>query len=552
MRFGIFKQLPGASMRRNRLKMIITAQVILILVLGLPCLLNTYKPLLFVTSDSMAPEIPAGSIIVIKNDTDAELSTLVGQPFVFFDPIRKKHIVHRAIKSEGEYLITRGDANFFVDHLRVSREHILGRVVWTITFLTRVMGPFALFVFLLLLLMNLLREGRSGKRPIWKSLCLPFAIILLMLVFGECCVRIWMPQSITTFYDYDAVLGWKNQPSTQRANLNPEYQTTSTVGPQGFRGSPFVPKAKPAHQKRILVLGDSYTWGEGVNDDETYSYLLEEYMPNETWVLNAGVDGYGTDQEYLFLKEVGYQFQPDIVILAICPNDFENNTLNVSTNQLSRKPRFDIIDGELVLRDIPAKRKGMGLLFDRTTRSFKHHSHFYHLLKKAYGIWRYRHAVQDGDGLLWEKLLHRDLHKARKQGGYQNEGQALLAPYLKDWPEQIENSWRITRELILKTRDLSSSVRADFILVVIPYAVEVYPEDWDFWQQHFALEKKDYDFEKLEGLFRSFAQEQQLDYILLRDHFKMKEERLFFERDFHLNAAGHQATAEAIHLYLKN
>ena len=81
---------------------------------------------------------------------------------------------------------------------------------------------------------------------------------------------------------------------------------------------------------RILVLGDSVTFGHGSVYEHTYPYLLEQQLrrwrPEVDWqVWNAAVPGYNTAQELAQLLEVGPQFRPDLVIIGFFDNDIMDN-----------------------------------------------------------------------------------------------------------------------------------------------------------------------------------------------------------------------------------
>jgi hypothetical protein len=95
----------------------------------------------------------------------------------------------------------------------------------------------------------------------------------------------------------------------------------------GFRDRRDYSLAKPANTLRIIVLGDSVTFGHGTLDDTTYPYLLEErlraWRPDVNWqVWNLGVPGYNTRQELTYLQEIGPLANPDVVIVGFFPNDF--------------------------------------------------------------------------------------------------------------------------------------------------------------------------------------------------------------------------------------
>jgi hypothetical protein len=87
---------------------------------------------------------------------------------------------------------------------------------------------------------------------------------------------------------------------------------------------------KPPGTFRILVLGDSVTFGHGSVYEHTYPYLLEQrlkaWRADVDWqVWNAAVPGYNTSQELAHLLEVGPRFKPDLVIVGFFDNDLIAN-----------------------------------------------------------------------------------------------------------------------------------------------------------------------------------------------------------------------------------
>lgn len=99
------------------------------------------------------------------------------------------------------------------------------------------------------------------------------------------------------------------------------------INPLGLRDYEY-PLKKRKGTLRILVLGDSITFGEGVWLEETFAKRLEkdlqEFPNKKIEVINAGVCGYNTLEEYLYLRERGIKLDPDIVIIAFYLNDAEN------------------------------------------------------------------------------------------------------------------------------------------------------------------------------------------------------------------------------------
>lgn len=94
--------------------------------------------------------------------------------------------------------------------------------------------------------------------------------------------------------------------------------------------SPEVTLAKPPDTFRILVLGDSVTFGWSLRGEDTYASqlasLLATLRPNQrVEVINAGVSGYGTWQELRWLQQTGLTLEPDVIIVQVHLNDAADN-----------------------------------------------------------------------------------------------------------------------------------------------------------------------------------------------------------------------------------
>jgi lysophospholipase L1-like esterase len=78
---------------------------------------------------------------------------------------------------------------------------------------------------------------------------------------------------------------------------------------------------KPDGVYRIIGLGDSVTFGPGIEQNETFLDLLEVRLGNGFEVINAGVSAYNTNQEYILLKNRLMEYEPDMVIYNFFNND---------------------------------------------------------------------------------------------------------------------------------------------------------------------------------------------------------------------------------------
>jgi hypothetical protein len=154
---------------------------------------------------------------------------------------------------------------------------------------------------------------------------------LIVLLAVELGLRIFNPFGVGFFHNLpyhmqgmvdDPALGYKHPDSVAYSLGSSRVELNS----HGLRDDE-IPYDKPAGEKRVLVLGDSVTFGWGVSQGETFAdrmeYLLNE-LPGDRWqVINSGVNGYNTEQEAAYLRIEGMRYSPDFVLLVYVSNDVD-------------------------------------------------------------------------------------------------------------------------------------------------------------------------------------------------------------------------------------
>jgi hypothetical protein len=146
---------------------------------------------------------------------------------------------------------------------------------------------------------------------------------------------------------YHPTRGW-----TLRANIRGMKVYDGTIlntNSKGLRGTTEYEYERAAGNQRIVLLGDSFTFGAEVSDAETYAQVLESELPH-TEVLNLGVQGYGHDQMLLYLEEEGAKYHPDVVILGFTYIDIYRNLWSFDAYA---KPKFKLVSGRLELTNVP-------------------------------------------------------------------------------------------------------------------------------------------------------------------------------------------------------
>ncbi len=159
-----------------------------------------------------------------------------------------------------------------------------------------------------------------------KTVLLSMAAVVMTLGLVEAALRLG---------GYDALASWRNgRDLILRPSANPDLKYELTPGAsgfawgtdirinsQGFRGPEPRPRADAAG--RIIVLGDSITFGHHLREETTFPRLLEGHLRasgRTTEVLNFGVGGYDVLQEVSLLASRP-EYQPTLVVLAYCLND---------------------------------------------------------------------------------------------------------------------------------------------------------------------------------------------------------------------------------------
>ena len=150
---------------------------------------------------------------------------------------------------------------------------------------------------------------------------------------------------------YNAELGWQLTPGWSGAHHHYDYDVEYNIDANGFRIDPHARKTG----LRVALLGDSFTFGLGVANDNTFVARLNAGSDNPLHYLNLGVPGYSTDQELLLLKKTGQSIKPDIVLLvAYLANDLFDNNRPFPLQADHAKPYFRLdTHRQLVLENTP-------------------------------------------------------------------------------------------------------------------------------------------------------------------------------------------------------
>lgn len=355
--------------------------------------------------------------------------------------------------------------------------------------------------------------------------------IALALLLSEWLVRILAPQQLSIPFGttVDGII-------SQRPNISGRYavpgvfDTTVTINSQRLRADKEYELEAPLGVTRIAILGDSFTFGIGVNDAETYPAQLARLLAASSHagqfeVINAGVGGTGTGDQVRRFESLMTQFHPRIVILTTISNDVDDDLdrgLFVLTSSGEVRPRAV---EELSAEDRRARttRDIVGLLPGYAF--FSQHSHLLNFARDGINATivaaRRAAALQAMPGAQKTDLAER----------YRSYGLPLLAGEILWLQQKVEESG------------------ARLAVVFVPQREAVYPSTAP-WAEGVQWKTR-----AIEELLQQVCSENQIPFLNLTPRMQELSQKstqpLYYEdRDTHPAPTGYRTIAEEVATFL--
>ncbi len=261
--------------------------------------------------------------------------------------------------------------------------------------------------------------------------------------------------------------------------------------------------------------------GNNVALEETYPKVLEKILNGDTEgfryeVINAGVAGYGTQQELNYLRTEGLRYSPDLILVGFyAGNDVENNM----------KPhKLTVEKGYLVAR----KRK-RGLLPLDIRHFLARQSHLYAFLWDKY------------NGVLIQLGVKR---KAKTPH--------FIEVLSRKYTSEFQSGWEKTFRLLSEINEVSKSHGAKTTIVVIPSRFQVYDVLLTKALSKLNLNGEDYDLERPSRILQEFGKENNVPVLDLLPSLRVQDptKPLYHLLDGHWNEWGNSLVAREIHNFL--
>ncbi len=186
-------------------------------------------------------------------------------------------------------------------------------------------------------------------------------------------------------------------PNVKRSATTSEYEVVYRINSVGIRDKEITPTPD---KFRVLFLGDSQTFGEGVEEHERFSNLVEQNL-EAVYTINAGVPGYGIHQMLSYLKYFGVKLKPDLVVFTLISGDLDRAAYGMlQTNKPNPPPSPHLVRSpeefeKLQSRDIEGLQ----------------HSYLYSFARVQLKLLMLRRWIEARDKQVWQ-----DIHKSGESG----------------------------------------------------------------------------------------------------------------------------------------
>ena len=294
-----------------------------------------------------------------------------------------------------------------------------------------------------------------------RSLAFSLLLICGCALLAEAALRVLgVSQLEPGLYELHATRGW-----TLRRNASvlqeDEGRALVETNSYGFRGPNWSVEKDP-NVVRIAILGDSFIEAKQVAFEDTFGAQLERVLgkclARPVEVLNFGVQGYGTTQQLLVLREEVWRFQPDVVLLGFfAANDLYDNIRSLNPSNPELAPYFTLSQGKLELRpagvDAPVLFRARRILVRLANR--------FRVAKLA---WRYVNGFFSSESAqqtaAWSKRLGKEYRE-------------WLAAVPPTTPEMKE-AWEVTAAVLQELQREVRSQDRDFFLLGLTSAIQVH------------------------------------------------------------------------------
>jgi lysophospholipase L1-like esterase len=373
--------------------------------------------------------------------------------------------------------------------------------------------------------------------------------LFLAIALGEAALRLTAgsakggkeQRERSRYTEYDPVLGWRKTPGAAVRYERRDYESEFRINSRGLRG-PERPYEKAPGTRRVLALGDSFVEAFMVPDAQTVTARLEDALsargcPSE--VINGGTAAYSTDQEYLFYRDEGRRYAPDVVVLFVYHNDIPYLVLDDYLGV--PKPRLDFSTDppSLVTQSVPTYTPPPPPPAATPQRG-----------PSSYLLEFVKDRLERTSASTYNRLARWGVWEPLRKLPMNDELRLFRVPELGHLrPAWSAFTWTV--------QTLGRAVAADgghLVVAYIPSRMEVSRSAWELSQARYDIDPALYDRSAVANRIRYITERLGLPLLDLTAPLAAADglwRPAYYPTDSHWNARGQQAAGEAVAAFLK-
>ncbi len=334
------------------------------------------------------------------------------------------------------------------------------------------------------------------------SVVFALALCEVVLQVADYPPALWYP------WDPSRETGYKFAPHLNQRMISTYYDVAFKTNSLGLRDQEVGPK----QGERILILGDSYTCGYGVEQNETFPDLLEQKLGVE--VINGGVGGWELIHQLHYARAHLAELKPDLVVLAL----FTGNDLIGNLDWESR-PGNELVSRVAPFPTSKPREPKLKLLFD---------------------IYRFKQRVRRG--------------QVKKSQDWEPPPPAMRI-FQRQMESEVEQAYRQAATILPELKAEVEKSGARFVVVFFSERQVVDSQAAERWKESYPGFDQKYDLLKPERFLEDLCQREQIPYLNLNLALRaLGPERvasLYFRQESHFNREGHRFVAETIQPLLR-
>jgi hypothetical protein len=385
-----------------------------------------------------------------------------------------------------------------------------------------------------------------------KNFSLTAASIVIALLICEGIVRILgLGGTALTrgmLHQFDPQAGWRCYPNLDaRYSLPGSFNVRVRCNSRGLRDSD-KSYSKPSGTRRIIVLGDSFMWGYGVENTEMFSAVLQDLVPDSETV-NFGVNGYSTVQEFVRLETEGMRYEPDVTVLVFVWNDLEDNF----DDKRGGRPVAVIQDNNrLRIANRPVRRRWKSPV----QQWFRHHSHLFRF--GEYNLELLKHKLKGkqraADWMPGAPVSGIAFAADSEQPN--NRMKFSVSDIYAEPNREINLAWNAMRLLLLKIKQLATRDGGRLVVVYAASLESVNRRVFNRVLREAGHDPKSsaFNWNRPSDRLKTLCKALDITYVDLNPVFRrhLKKGPLFLKKNPHWSAAGHRLAAQTVAKRIKD